>query len=232
MTAQSTRTKLLAVLWGLIPGGAALAQGKVTERRPLVEIRTELGIMVVALYNETPQHRDNFLKLVRAHAYDSLLFHRVIPGLMVQGGDPDSKRAAPGAMLGNWGPGYTLPAEVRPGLIHKKGALAAARQGDDENPERRSNGSQFYIVQGKTFTPEELQQMEQRSARYGIPLTYTEADRRIYATAGGAPHLDGNYTVFGEVLDGLEVIDAIAALPCDGRDRPLKDIRIFMRVLE
>ncbi|HMC97413.1 MAG TPA: peptidylprolyl isomerase [Flavobacteriales bacterium] len=232
LTAQSTRTKLLAVLWGLFPLGTLTAQEMGGVRRAHVEIRTELGTIVVALYNETPQHRDNFLKLVREGAYDSLLFHRVIPGFMVQGGDPTSKRAGAGAMLGNGGPGYTLPAEIVPGLVHKKGALAAARQGDQENPEHRSNGSQFYIVQGKTFTPEELQPIEQRNASYGIPLTYSEAEKRTYSSAGGAPHLDGAYTVFGEVVQGLDVIDAIAAQPCDARDRPLKDIRMFMHVLE
>jgi len=232
LTAQSTWTKLFAVLWGLIPLGGLLAQSTGTARRPHVEIRTEMGTVMVALYNETPLHRDNFLKLVKGAAYDSLLFHRVIPGFMVQCGDPLSKLAAEGAMLGNGGPGYTLPAEIVPGLIHKRGALAAARQGDEDNPERRSNGSQFYIVQGEPFSPEELQQVEQRSARHGLAVTYTEVEERTYATAGGAPHLDGGYTVFGEVVEGMAVIDALAGRPCDARDRPLKDIRMFMRVLE
>lgn len=208
------------------------AQAEGAPKQPLVEIRTELGTMVVALYNETPQHRDNFLKLVREHAYDSLLFHRVIQGFMVQGGDPESKRAGAGAALGQGGPGYTVPAEIVPGLVHKKGALAAARQSDQANPERRSSGSQFYIVQGKPFSASELDQIAQRSARYGTPITYSETQKGTYAKAGGAPHLDGAYTVFGEVVEGLHVIDAIAAQPCDGRDRPLKDIRMFMRVLE
>ncbi len=208
------------------------AQGTAAPVQPLVEIRTQLGTIVVALFNETPEHRDNFLKLVREQAYDSLLFHRVIPSFMVQGGDPDSKRAAEGAPLGQGGPGYTLPAEIIPSLIHKKGALAAARQADQANPERRSSGSQFYIVQGKTFTSAELDQVVARSARYGTPVTYTEMQKDTYATAGGAPHLDGAYTVFGEVVEGMDVVDAIAVLPCDRGDRPLKDIRIFMRILE
>lgn len=208
------------------------AQEQVAPVQPLVEIRTELGTMVVTLYNETPQHRDNFLKLVREHAYDSLLFHRAIPGFMVQGGDPDSKRAKGTAPLGQGGPGYTLPAEIIPSLVHKRGVLSAARQPDEVNPDRRSNGSQFYIVQGKSFSATELDQLVQRSARYGIPVTYTEVQKDAYAKTGGAPHLDGAYTVFGEVVEGMGVVDAIAAQPCDGRDRPLKDVRMFMRVLE
>jgi len=200
--------------------------------RPLVEVRTELGIMILALYNETPQHRDNFLTLVREHAYDSLLFHRVIPGFMAQGGDPDSKRAAAGAVLGQGGPGYTVPAEIIPGLVHTKGALAAARQPDQVNPERRSNGSQFYIVQGKEFQASELDQVVARSARYGTAVTYTEEQKKAYASEGGAPHLDGAYTVFGQLVEGIEVLDAICAAACDARDRPAKDIWMFMRVLE
>lgn len=232
MTTQRTLAKLTAVLWGLMPLGGLLAQEVSSARRQHVEIRTELGVVVVALYNETPLHRDNFIKLVKAGNYDSLLFHRVIPGFMVQGGDPLSKRASAGAMLGNGGLDYTVPAEIITGLIHKKGALAAARQGDEENPQRRSNASQFYVVQGETFSSEDLDHVQQRSAHYGVPVTYTEVERRLYTTTGGAPHLDGSYTVFGEVVEGIEVIDAIAAQPCDGMDRPLKDIRMFMRVLE
>jgi cyclophilin family peptidyl-prolyl cis-trans isomerase len=188
--------------------------------------------MILALYNETPQHRDNFLKLVREQAYDSLLFHRIIPGLMAQGGDPDSKRAAAGAALGQGGPGYTIPSEIIPGLVHTKGALAAARQPDQVNPEKRSSGSPFYIVQGKEFEAAELDQVVARSARYGTTLTYSEEQKKAYARDGGAPHLDGAYTVFGQVVEGLEVLDAICAVACDARDRPIKDIRMFMRVLE
>lgn len=191
-----------------------------------------MGRMVVALYNETPEHRDNFLKLVQEGFYDSLLFHRVIPGFMVQGGDPESRSAAPGQMLGNGGPGYTVPAEIVPGLVHTKGALAAARQGDQVNPEKRSSGSQFYLVQGKPFQPNELDMVAQRASRYGTPVTYSEEQKETYATEGGAPHLDGSYTVFGEVVEGLDVIDRIAAVQRDGRDRPVSDVRMFMRVLE
>lgn len=197
-----------------------------------MEVRTDMGRMVVALYNETPEHRDNFLKLVQEGFYDSLLFHRVIPGFMVQGGDPESRSAAPGQMLGNGGPGYTVPAEIVPGLVHTKGALAAARQGDQVNPEKRSSGSQFYLVQGKPFQPNELDMVAQRASRYGTPVTYSEEQKETYATEGGAPHLDGSYTVFGEVVEGLDVIDRIAAVQRDGRDRPVSDVRMFMRVLE
>ena len=209
-----------------------LAVSAQSEKRRLVEVRTDMGRMVVALYNETPEHRDNFLKLVQEGFYDSLLFHRVIPGFMVQGGDPESRSAAPGQMLGNGGPGYTVPAEIVPGLVHTKGALAAARQGDQVNPEKRSSGSQFYLVQGKPFQPNELDMVAQRASRHGTPVTYSEEQKETYATEGGAPHLDGSYTVFGEVIEGLDVIDRIAAVQRDGRDRPVSDVRMFMRVLE
>ena len=220
---------IIAFLALVLPGEG---QYTVPGTRPLVAIHTELGTMVVELYNETPVHRDNFLKLVREGAYDSLLFHRVVPGFMVQGGDPDSRRAGLEDMLGSGGPGYTLPAEIIPGLIHRRGALAAARQGDQVNPDRRSSGSQFYIVQGRTYQPNELDMVTERSARMGDTVTYTAADRVTYATLGGAPHLDGAYTVFGSVVEGVEVVDAIAAQACDNRDRPIKDVRMFMRIME
>lgn len=211
---------------------AAFGQTPKPASRPLVEVRTELGTMVIALYNETPEHRDNFLKLVREGAYDGLLFHRVIKGFMVQGGDPDSRTTGRGTSLGMGGPDYTLPAEIVPGLVHTRGALAAARLGDGVNPEKRSNGMQFYIVDGRTYTAEELERVAQRNARLGEPVVYTEADKISYARDGGAPQLDGAYTVFGQVVDGEAVIDAIAAVACDGGDRPMKDIRMFMRILE
>ncbi|HRH37334.1 MAG TPA: peptidylprolyl isomerase [Flavobacteriales bacterium] len=213
-------------------GTRTYAQAAPAPRQTLVEIRTEMGMIVVALYNETPQHRDNFLKLVREHAYDSLLFHRVVAGLMVQGGDPDSKHAAEGASLGKGGPGYTLAPEILPTLIHKRGALAAVREPDDVNPERRSNGSQFYIVQGKTYPAADLEAVVQRNARYGTTVRYTEAQRRTYASDGGTPHMDGAYTIFGEVLEGMDVVEAIAALPSNAQYRPLKDIRMFMHIMQ
>jgi len=208
------------------------AQSAAVPARPLVEIRTTLGVMVVALYNETPVHRDNFLKLARAGAYDSLLFHRAIPGFMAQGGDPESKRSKAGAPLGDGGPGYTLPAEIHARLVHVRGALAAARQPDDVNPERRSNGSQFFLVQGRAHNADDLDRVAQRNARFGQAVNYSEDQRRAYATRGGAPHLDGAYTVFGEIVEGMEVLDAICAAPTDSNDRPLTDIRIFVRPLE
>ncbi len=225
------RATVLAVLWGPLLKGTAGAQDMGADKRVRVEIRSTAGTMVVELFNETPQHRDNFIKLVKDGGYDSLLFHRVIPAFMIQGGDPDSRRASAGTALGNGGPGYTVPAEIVPGMIHRRGALAAARQGDPVNPERNSSGSQFYIVQGKTFQPRELEMLVQRSARLGTPVSYTTEQQAAYASEGGAPHLDGAYTVFGQLVEGFEVLDAIAAQPCDPRDRPLTDVRYFMRVL-
>ncbi len=191
-----------------------------------------LGTMIIALYNETPMHRDLFLAKVEAGTYDSLLFHRVVPGFAVEGGEPTSKYAAPGVALG-LGPDTTgLPLEVLPGLIHKKGALAAAPAGDTPETAKRSHGSRFFIVQGVPYDASELAQVAERNARLGCPFDYTDEDRRTYAELGGQPRLDGGYTVFGEVVEGLEVIDALAKEPCNQWDRPLTDIRMFMRVLK
>ncbi len=216
-------TVLLLVLAPLI----LLAQPAPDKRRAQVEIITDLGTVVVELYNETPLHRDNFLRLAKAGHYDSLLFHRVIPGFMIQGGDPvvSGKKGAMGSADED-----KLPPEIAPGLIHKRGALAAARQGDDVDPGRRSHPSQFYIVQGRTYQAADLDKLEERSVRYGEPHTYSEAERHLYSTLGGAPHLDGAYTVYGQVVQGMEVVDAIAAQPVDGHDRPITDIRMYMRV--
>ncbi len=192
---------------------------------PLVIIHTDLGDMVVRLYDATPKHRDNFLKLAREGFYDSLLFHRVIPGFMIQGGDPNSRHARPRQMLGNGGPGYTLPAEIKPTLFHKRGALAAARLGDNVNPERRSSGSQFYIVTGRRFTDAELDRIERRM---GIKIP--PEHREVYKTEGGAPFLDGAYTVFGEVVEGMDVAEKIAGQPRDRFDRPTKDIHMWMEI--
>ncbi len=220
------------ILWSLSATTGVLAQRGAATTRPLVEIRTTFGTMVVALYNETPQHRDNFLELVRNGAYDSLLFHRVVPSLMIQGGDPDSRRAGLDATLGTGDPGYSLPAEIVPGLFHKKGALAAAPLSEQAGTERvapMAVSSTLYMA--RPSQPQELDLLAKRNARLGTPVNYTADQRETYAKEGGAPHLDGGYTVFGEVVEGLEVIDALAALPCDTRDRPLKEVRIFMRVL-
>ncbi len=183
----------------------------------LVVISTEFGDMKVKLYDETPQHKANFLKLVDEGFYDGTLFHRVIEGFMIQGGDPNSIDAPAGAPLGNGGPGYTIPAEFNPALIHKKGALSAARLGDGANPKKASSGSQFYVVQGQV----------QRESDLGS--NYTDEQKEIYTTIGGTPFLDRNYTVFGEVVEGLDVIDKIAAVQKDGRDRPLKDVKMTLK---
>jgi cyclophilin family peptidyl-prolyl cis-trans isomerase len=196
------------------------------EPERLVEIITPMGRMVAKLYNGTPKHRDNFLKLASEGYYDGLLFHRVIEGFMIQGGDPDSRGAAPGVPLGQGGPGYTIDAEFRPEYIHKKGALAAARLGDQMNPQRASSGSQFYIVQGSIQGPNSLGPLEQQNG------AYTPEQRDIYYTLGGTPFLDRTYTVFGEVIEGLEVIDKIAAVQKGGADRPTEDVPMQVRVLE
>jgi len=185
----------------------------------LIRIETSLGDMVVRLYDETPLHRDNMIKLIEEGFYKNQLFHRVIRDFMIQGGDPHSVGADKGQRLGSGGPGYTLPAEFHETLIHKKGALAAARKGDQVNPEKASNGSQFYLVQGRVLSPEEINILAQRGV-----ASFTEEAKEIYTTLGGTPHLDGSYTVFGEVVEGLEVLDLIAAQPCDPYDRPLEDV--------
>jgi peptidylprolyl isomerase len=243
-----------------------------------ITINTTMGKIVVKLYDETPKTRDNFIKLVKQKFYDSTLFHRVIQTFMIQAGDPSSKKAPQGIMLGNGDAGYTVPAEIVPGLIHKKGALATARQGDDVNPSKASSGCQFYIVQGKVFSDADLDQYELNMNRgikqkifaqiinkpqYGSqkkrfidfqnnnnidslralsqsfePLIdseyvkephfqFTVEQRKAYTTVGGAPHLDGNYTVFGEVVEGLDIVDKIAAVKVDGNSRPVEDVRIL-----
>lgn len=200
---------------------------KKRDRKRDVELTTTAGIMVLRLYDSTPLHRDNFLRLVKSHYYDSILFHRVIKNFMIQAGDPNSRQAKPGQPLGNGGPGYTIPAEFRQTIFHKKGVLAAARQGDNVNPEKKSSASQFYIVQGKTFTDREMDSIEVvRLNGYKLPA----AHREVYKTMGGTPQLDQNYTVFGEAVKGVDVIDKIASVPTSkghDRDRPLEDVRIL-----
>ncbi len=199
-----------------------------TEASTRVLISTNKGDIVVALYDKTPQHRDNFIKLVQDGFYDGLLFHRVISGFMIQTGDPLSRDAVPGEPLGTGGPGYTIPAEIINGLFHHKGALAAARQGDQANPERRSSGSQFYIVQGRVWAESELAQMEQARG-----INFSEEQLEAYTTIGGTPHLDDAYTVFGYVAEGLDVIDRIAGVETGQRDRPVEDVSIVrMEILE
>ncbi len=249
---------------------------KDSENRVQIRFETNKGTIIVALYNETPLHRDNFIKLTGQKFFDGTLFHRVIDNFMIQGGDPDSKNAKPKVALGNGGPGYEIPAEIKKGIFHKKGVLAAARSGDDVNPERKSSGSQFYLTKGKIFTEIQLQKMEnaknaklrnrliqslkeknkanidsllnlKRTTGDMISLenfltklnneidsivkeegfSFSEAQIQAYTTIGGVPHLDGAYTVFGEVIEGQDVIDKIAEAETDDRDRPTEDIIIL-----
>jgi cyclophilin family peptidyl-prolyl cis-trans isomerase len=191
-----------------------------------VLLETNYGTMRVRLSNETPLHKDNFLKLTKNGYYNGVLFHRVINKFMIQAGDPDSRKAVAGKPLGEGGPAYTVPAEFRADLFHKKGVIAAAREGDDVNPQKASSGSQFYIVQGKIWTDGGLDTLEvKRLNGRKIPRD----QRTVYKTIGGTPHLDQNYTVFGEVIEGLNVIDSIAAVATSkekDKDRPLKDVVI------
>jgi cyclophilin family peptidyl-prolyl cis-trans isomerase len=244
----------------------------------IVSIKTEFGEIKVKLYDDTPKHKENFIKLVNEGFYNDLLFHRVINNFMIQGGDPNSKNAEPNAMLGSGGPGYTIPAEILPNHFHKKGALAAARLGGPKNPGKESSGSQFYIVQGKVFRQGELDSMNviinnQRKemmmreefnnekskfdsirgksdpAGFNILLSelrdkvdsmyavgpqfsFTNEQREIYSTFGGYPSLDGEYTVFGEVVEGLDVLDKIAAVKTNKANRPLEDVRMKIEIIK
>ena len=220
----------LLILFGLSSCGI-LNLGKMKNQK--VKIETTEGDITLLLYDETPLHRDNFVKLVKAKFYDGVLFHRVIDEFMIQGGDPNSKNAEPGKMLGDGDVGYTIPAEFKtPQIYHKRGALAAAREGDDTNPEKASSGCQFYIVVGKQFTNEQLDQMEaSKIDKHGhandSTYKFSEQARIDYTTIGGTPHLDGNYTVYGEVLTGIDVVDKIAQARTNRADRPREDIRII-----
>ncbi|WP_240619148.1 peptidylprolyl isomerase [Chitinophaga costaii] len=189
-----------------------------------MKIITPYGRIIVRLYDETPLHRNNFIQLVRRHFFDSTLFHRVIKTFMIQGGDPDSKHATPGQELGNGDLGYTIPAEFRPQLFHRKGVLAAAR---DDRPDKASSASQFYLVQGKVFTDAGLDSIEQQRL-HGRKIPANQ--RALYKTIGGTPQLDQQYTVFGIVEKGFPVIDKIAALPTDKNNRPLKDVAMQVRL--
>ena len=190
-----------------------------------ISIKTDRGECIIMLYNSTPLHRDNFIKLTKKGTFNGTLFHRVIKSFMVQGGDPDSKNAADGTLLGEGSVGYTVPAEFRDSLFHKKGVLAAAR---DDNPEKASSGSQFYIVQGKVWTDRTLDSVQTKRMDFKIP----EWQREVYKSIGGTPHLDRRYTVYGEVVQGLDLVDSIAAVKTDKNDRPLENISITVTVLK
>jgi peptidyl-prolyl cis-trans isomerase B (cyclophilin B) len=195
-------------------------------KTPMVEMVTNMGTLKIKLYDNTPQHRDNFIKLVEQGFYDSVLFHRIIPSFMIQGGDPDSKGAPAGKMLGMGGPGYTVPAEFVDNNIHVKGALAAARMGDQMNPTKASSGSQFYIVQGQSLSDGMLDQMEGMKK-----FKYTPEQRALYKEKGGTPFLDRDYTVFGELVEGFDVLDKISAVARDRGDRPTQDVMIIKATL-
>jgi cyclophilin family peptidyl-prolyl cis-trans isomerase len=223
--------KLIAFLIPFLVSTIVVGQKEIKikkkDRKKNVELVTSYGNIILRLSDSTPLHRDNFIRLVKTGYYDSVLFHRVIKHFMIQSGDPNSKHAEPGQPLGNGGPAYTIPAEFRATLFHKKGVLAAARQSDDVNPQKASSGSQFYIVQGKKFSETGLDSVEMfRMKGRKIPAD----QREVYKTIGGTPHLDQEYTIFGEVVSGLDVADKIAATPtskAEDRDRPLEAIRIL-----
>ena len=219
----------------MIIGLAGLSFSVNESNTQFVIITTAYGDMKLKLYNETPVHRDNFIKLVQTNFYNGTLFHRVIKEFMIQGGDPDSKGAAANQNLGRGGPGYTIPAEIDHRLIHKKGALSAARQGDDVNPMKESNGSQFYIVQGRITDANTVLQMEdRRNSQHPEHRAwhYTDDQVNTYATVGGTPHLDGDYTVFGELVEGFEVLDLIANAPTNNQNRPQTDIIMEMYLVK
>ena len=271
-------TKTITIFLSILFLTSGCAQEK---KAAVVTIRTTYGEMIAILYDETPKHKENFIKLAKEHYFDSTLFHRVIQNFMIQGGDPNSKKAVPGERLGNGGPGYTVPAEFNPKLFHEKGVLSAARQGDEQNPEKASSGSQFYIVQGSVLSLADIENLkyDQMKLMTGLrkmfeqlpykPLLdslnklYYSGDMpayqkrlielvprvekatgikvikvipeeriKVYTTIGGAPHLDDEYTVFGKVIKGLDVVDKIAAAQKDGADRPLEDIRMYISVEE
>jgi len=217
---QNTATK---------PKTSTTQKAVVPAKGRMVQISTDYGNIVIRLYDSTPLHRDNFIKLVKEGFYDSLLFHRVIEGFMIQGGDPGSKNAEAGMQLGGGeAPGDRIPAEFHSNLIHKKGALAAAR---DDNPEKASSNCQFYIVQGQKYNDTALNVMECNIRQNDPGFRFTDAQRKTYKTIGGTPFLDQNYTVFGEVIKGLEIIDKIAAVQKDANDRPLADVRMKIKML-
>ncbi|TAN16378.1 MAG: peptidylprolyl isomerase [Chitinophagaceae bacterium] len=212
--------KIFIIILIIATGYQAFAQHR------KIKIITPYGKMILELSDETPAYRDNFIKLVKKHFYDGLLFHRVIKSFMIQGGDPNSRNAKPGELLGNGDVGYTIPAAFKADLFHQKGALAAAREGDDVNPAKASSGCQFYIVQGKKYTSEQLDQIEAGTGHH-----FTAEQKKIYETIGGTPFLDGSYTVFGQLIKGMDVLDKIASVPTDENDRPKRDVPMKIRMV-
>lgn len=198
------------------------SQNNNTQKMTKVLLKTTFGDITIALYDDTPQHKENFIKLVNDKFYDGLLFHRIIKGFMIQGGDPNSKTAKAGQQLGDGDVGYTIPAEFVPAHYHKRGALAAAREPDQVNPQKASSGCQFYIVDGTIYDNDKMTMIAQRTGK-----TFSPEQVQAYTTVGGAPWLDGDYTVFGEVIKGMEVVDKIADQQKDRNDRPLEDIKII-----
>ncbi|MBP7513035.1 MAG: peptidylprolyl isomerase [Flavobacteriales bacterium] len=234
MSAPPRVLPLLAGLVILFIPVLLLGQATGAPKRVLVEVNTTMGRMVIALNNETPKHRDNFLALVREHYYDSTLFHRVVPGAMIIGGDPASRLADDRhRALGNGSMIPSLPPEIDHAHVHVKGALGAIRDESLPQDQKRSHGSGFYIILGQDWTPSELRMVEMKrtTADPTSAFTYTPDQVRAYATDGGSPRMDGEYTVFGQVLEGSDVLDRIAASPCDDRDRPFTDVRVWMRIL-
>lgn len=228
MKRLSTFLASLLVLSFALPVSMGAAR---KEKRSVVRLETTQGNIRIALSDMTPVHRDNFLRLVASGYYDGLLFHRVIENFMIQGGDPDSRNAPKDSLLGEGGPDYTLPAEiVFPDLYHVRGAVAAAREGDDVNPDFRSSGSQFYIVWGRKMAPADLKKAVSFLSERGIELDrFMISDYQMY---GGTPHLDGAYTVFGEVIEGLDIVGKIQKCPTDKNDRPLEDVVILRASVE
>lgn len=207
--------KYFLTLLSLLAITALQAQTKYKDK---VVIETDYGKIVISLYDNTPKHRDNMLKLIKQKFYDSTMFHRVIPNFVIQGGDPDSKHAPAGKALGDGDVGYRVPAEINAVNFHQRGAIGMAR---DNNPQKASSGCQFYIVTGKKYTDEELDKISARTGRKFLPK-----QRVAYKTIGGTPHLDGNYTVYGIVEEGMDVVDKISVVERDERDRPKQDIRM------
>ena len=222
----------LSLIVVLMASCSSLKMGSSKER--MVVLKTTEGNIKLKLYNETPLHRDNFVKLVKSKFYDGVLFHRVIDEFMIQAGDPDSKKAESGVRLGSGSVGYTIPAEFRtPEIYHKKGALAAARTGDQVNPEKESSGSQFYIVVGKVYNENQLSQLEENKIRRAganvdeTAYVFSQQAREDYKIFGGTPQLDADYTVFGEIVSGLGIVEKISKVETDSADRPEKDVRII-----